>query len=77
MMKEFARHNIVGISIGLFMFLFYIIYLIKPSFLFEQDGSIRHFGIGNYKKTIIPVWLFSILLGILCYLSVLFYTRFS
>lgn len=76
MLKEFVKNNIVVVSIGLFMFLFFSIYLIKPSFLFEEDGSIRHFGIGNYKKTIVPVWLFSILLGIVCYLSVLFYIRF-
>jgi hypothetical protein len=75
-MKEMVKNNIVVVSIGLFMFLFFSIYLMKPVFLFEEDGSVRHFGIGNYKKTIIPVWLFSILLGIVCYLSVLFYIRF-
>ena len=75
-MKEIVKNNIVVVSIGLFMFLFFSIYLMKPAFLFEEDGGIRHFGIGNYKKTIIPVWLFSILLGIICYLSVLFYMRF-
>jgi hypothetical protein len=76
MMKEIVKNNIIGFSIGLFMFLFFSIYLMKPTFLFEEDGSIRQFGIGNYKKTIIPVWLFSILLGIICYLTVLFYIRF-
>ncbi len=75
-MKEIVKNNIIGFSIGLFMFLFFSIYLMKPTFLFEEDGSIRQFGIGNYKKTIIPVWLFSILLGIICYLTVLFYIRF-
>ena len=75
-MKDFAKNNIVVVSICLFMFLFYLFFLLKPAFLFEEDGSIRHFGIGNYKKTIFPVWLFSILLGIICYLVVLFYIRF-
>jgi hypothetical protein len=75
-MKDFVKNNMVVVSIGLFMFLFFSIYLTKPTFLFEEDGSIRHFGIGNYKKTIFPVWLFSILLGIVCYLVVLFYIRF-
>jgi len=47
----------------------------KPSFLYHQDGSIRPFGIGFKQKTILPLWLFAILLGILCYLFVLFYLQ--
>ena len=46
---------------------------LKPSFLFEQDGSVKQFGIGNTKKTVIPLWLIAGVLGILSYMTVLYY----
>jgi len=64
-------------SILLFLFLFGIIQLMKPSFLYNSDGSIREFGIGYKNKTILPIWLLSIILGILCYLIILFYNNHS
>ena len=46
-------------------------------FLYNNDGSIREFGVGYKNKTILPVWFLSIILGILSYIVVLFYsTRF-
>lgn len=49
----------------------------KPSFLYNTDGSIREFGIGYKNKTILPIWLLSIILGILCYVIILFYSKNS
>jgi hypothetical protein len=48
----------------------------KPSFLYNTDGSIREFGVGYKNKTIMPVWLVSIILGILCYIAVLAYVAY-
>jgi hypothetical protein len=48
----------------------------KPAFLYNKDGSIREFGIGYKNKTIVPLWLFSIILGILTYLFVMYYLAF-
>jgi hypothetical protein len=45
----------------------------KPALFYNIDGSIRHFGVGYRNKTIVPVWLLSIVLGILCYLAILYY----
>jgi hypothetical protein len=42
----------------------------KPGFLYKEDGSIREFGVGTKNKTFMPVWLFSIILGILSYLFI-------
>ena len=50
---------------------------LKPKFLYKNDGSIREFGIGTKNKTILPIWLLSIVLGILCYLFVIYYIAFS
>ena len=75
MYDDFIQKNSILVSILLFLILFGIIQLLKPSFLYNTDGSIREFGIGYKNKTILPIWLLSIILGILCYIIVLFYSR--
>jgi len=77
MYSAFIQKNSILMSILLFLFLFGIIQLMKPSFLYNSDGSIREFGIGYKNKTILPIWLLSIILGILCYLMILFYNTHS
>jgi uncharacterized membrane protein YozB (DUF420 family) len=73
MLRRFTRNNITLVSILLFIIIFVIIHIIKPDFLYYKDGSIREFGVGYKNKTIMPLWLFSIILGILSYLAVLYY----
>jgi hypothetical protein len=73
MNRNFIRENITTVSIGLFVVIFSSIQLLKPSFLYSTDGSIREFGIGFKNKTILPIWLLSIVLGILSYLVVMYY----
>jgi len=46
---------------------------LKPSFLYNTDGSLREFGVGFRRKTVIPAWFLSILLAILSYFLVLYY----
>lgn len=72
MLKIFARKNKTLASIIIFLILFTIVQIMKPSFLYGRDGSIREFGVGYRNKTILPLWLFSIILGILCYIMVLY-----
>jgi hypothetical protein len=73
MLRTFTRNNITLVSIIIFIIFFGIIQMLKPAFFYNLDGSIREFGIGYKNKTILPIWLFSILLGIMCYLFVLYY----
>ena len=73
MLRTFARNNTPLVSIIIFLIIFSIIQIIKPSFLYKIDGSIREFGVGYKNKTILPVWLLSIVLGILSYVFVLYY----
>ena len=73
MLRNIVQKNVTSVSIILFMVFFYIIQLMKPLFLYNTDGSIREFGIGYKNKTILPIWLLSIILGILCYLVVMYY----
>jgi len=76
MLRTFARNNIPLMAIILFTIIFGIVQLFKPDFLYNRDGSIRVFGVGYKNRTIMPIWLFSIILGILCYLSVLYYLTY-
>ncbi len=76
MLRTFIRNNITLSAITLFIIIFAAIQSIKPNFLYKQDGSIRAFGVGTKDKTFMPVWLFSIILGILSYLFVTYYVAF-
>jgi len=71
--RLFIRRNLNSFSILLFLFLFVGFQLIKPGFLYNHDGSLREFGIGFKRKTVIPAWLLSIVLAILSYLFMLYY----
>ena len=73
MYNKLIRENITLFAVILFVIIFGIIQLIKPSCFYNKDGSIREFGIGYRNKTILPIWLLSLVLGILCYLAVMFY----
>ena len=69
----FIRQNITSVSIVLFVLLFIVIQLVKPSIIYEKDGSLRQFGLASRKKTVLPIWLITIFLAILCYLFILYY----
>jgi hypothetical protein len=73
MYRRFIRENVTLVAILLFIIFFSIIQMAKPKFLYNTDGSIREFGIGYKNKTILPIWLLSIVLGIICYLIVMYY----
>ena len=60
------KHRI-SISICIFFILLMIIHTNKPLLLYNRDGSVRQFGLGRRKKTIIPLWLISITLPIFIY----------
>lgn len=73
MYRHIVRQNMTLASIILFVIVFGIIQFLKPAFLYDGDGSIREFGIGYKNKTILPIWLLSIVLGILCYLAIMYF----
>ena len=68
------RQKFIPILSIIFFLIFYcgIIY-IKPSVIFYDDGNLRDFGVGYKNKTIFPLWIISIFLGIWCYLLVLYF----
>ncbi len=76
MFKNIIGKNVTLVSIVIFIIIFSFTQFLKPTFLYNTDNSIREFGVGYKNKTILPVWLFSILLAILSYISVLYYLTY-
>jgi len=77
MYKVFIRKHNISVSIIIFLILFVILVNLKPAFLFNKNGSLRNFGLGKSKCTILPVWLIVIVLSIVSYLVVSYYLRAS
>jgi len=77
MLITLTRNNTTLVSIVIFLVIFSIVLMLKPTFIFNNNGLLREFGVGYKNKTILPLWLFSIILGILTYVLVLYYIRHS
>ncbi len=71
--RTFIRSHITAVSIIIYIAVFCVVQLIKPSFLYNEDGSLKKFGLGVRQKTVIPIWLITMILAIFCYLFVLYY----
>jgi len=72
-LKGFVRYHKLNVTIFLFLVLFTSIHLMKPGLIYNTDGSFREFGVGYRHKTVIPIWILSIVLAILCYVAVSYY----
>lgn len=77
MLKNFVQRNIPLISIIIFLIFFIIIIVSKPTLIFDKNGKPREFGLGYKNKTVCPIWLVVIILGILSYLGILYYINFN
>ena len=75
MYKTFIKKNSISTPIIIFLVIFIIFAYLKPHFLYAKDGSLRTFGLGKSNCTILPIWLFVIVLAIMSYLLVLHYLR--
>ncbi len=72
MNRAFVKKHIASVSIVLFLGLLFVVASVKPHFIFNRDGSLRDFGIGFKKKTIVPMWLIVIIIAIMSYYAVLY-----
>jgi len=68
----FIKRHITSFSILVFLATFVTIQMFRPRFMYNEDGSLRQFGIGFHRKTVIPAWLVAIVVAILSYLLVLY-----
>jgi hypothetical protein len=65
-----SREALSVIAVFVFLILFGIINAFRPAIIYNKDLSFRRFGIGYKNKTVIPIWLMSIVLAILVYVLV-------
>jgi hypothetical protein len=59
--------HVLHAAILIFLSIFFIVHWIKPVALFDEDGSLREFGVGSTRKTVTPMWLVAILVAIAAY----------
>lgn len=76
MLKGFVRYHKLSVAIILFLILFSIIHLSKPTMLYNDDGSFREFGVGYRHKTVVPIWGVSIVIAIFSYLTIMYYLAY-
>jgi len=73
MNRLFMRNHVVSLSIILFMITFCLVRQLAPSLLYDKNGNIRQFGIGYKERTVVPVWLFALIISVLSYVAVRYY----
>jgi len=71
--RTFIRNHITAVSIIIYIVVFCLVQAFKPAFLYNEDGSLKQFGLGVRQKTVIPIWLIALILAIFSYLFVLYY----
>ena len=54
-------------SIAIFLLLMLLVYWVKPRAVFNEDETLREFGVGTVRKTVTPFWLVAILCAIAAY----------
>lgn len=69
---QLFRQNKISSSIVVFLILLCIIHYFKPNIIYNKDGTYKPFGIGFKNKTVVPIWLVTIILAIFSYLFVLY-----
>ena len=75
-MRGILRTHITSVSIVIFFILYFYLNYTKPAFLYNKDGTLREFGVGFKKKTVVPLWLITIFIAIISYFSVLYYIEY-
>lgn len=72
-----SKENMIYVAIFVFIALFAIVNAFRPSIIYNRDLSFRRFGIGYKNKSVIPIWLFTIVLAIIVYVAVMYLYDYS
>lgn len=65
--------NPVSMAILGFLLAIVAVHLVKPKFVYNQDNSLRDFGVGYRKKTVLPMWVVVTVAAILSYAAAIMY----
>lgn len=70
---RFVRLHKASCAIYIFLILMIMIHIIKPKIIYNEYGGFRIFGLSYRNKTILPIWIVSIILAIFSYLAILLF----
>jgi hypothetical protein len=74
--QTFVQSNKVSFSILVFIIAISVVhFVIRPSIVYNKNGSFKEFGIGYMSKTVTPIWFICIILGVFSYLFVCWIAR--
>jgi len=62
--------NPIKYTLFFFIIISYILFIIKPKFMFDENKNFKNFGLNN-KETIFPFWLVNIVLALFIYLIII------
>ena len=71
------KSNRLMYSVLLFLALFSIVHFLYPGLIYNENGGFRQFGLGYKQKTVIPIWIISIVLAITCYLFLFYLEKYA
>ena len=75
MFKKFIKLHKLSFAILIFIIIFGLIHSNKPSLIYDDNGGFRQFGLGFKNKTILPIWIFAIIISISSYLGVIYFIQ--
>ncbi len=73
-MNIITPNNKITFAILFFLITIIIIHYLQPSIIYNKDGSFKNFGVGYKKFTVLPMWVFVIILAIFSYMISLYYS---
>jgi len=73
MINEYIRNNTMNLTILMYIILMTFIIYLKPRILFNKDGTLKPFGIGYKNKSVLPLWLVSIIIAIFSSFTIMIY----
>lgn len=76
-LSNVVKQQRIGVAIIIYLAIMFSLIYTKPSFLFNDDESIKPFGLGYQTKSVLSLPIISILVGILSYMFVLYYLNYS
>lgn len=71
---RFVRQHKAYCAVIIFLILMTLVHIVKPKLVYDELGSFRTFGVGYRHKTIVPIWIVSIIIAIMSYLFILIYS---
>ena len=74
--RSIVQNNVPVVSVIIFLVLFSLFNMSKPSFAYTKDGHIRLFGLSYKSNTVFPVWLVAIVLAIAIYFFVMYFLAY-